>query len=295
MNPSLCAIVVTYHPDVEFAGRLGRILPQVGALIIVDNGSSEATIPMLRECAKDPRVTLILNGENFGIARALNIGIQSAVARAFEWVLLLDQDSVVDADLVTHLFAVHAEFPHKEQLAVIGAAFRDVNLAPEEPEGGDRRPWTEVELVITSGSLIPLANHARVGPFREEFFIDCVDIDYCGRARARGLLVIKTRRTLMTHAIGASTRHNVLWMHKWTTNHSADRRYYFARNGTVTLREYGNYAFGLWALKSFSRCFRLCKRIALYEEMKTRKILAVAHGWFDGVRGRLGPRTRRPS
>jgi hypothetical protein len=97
----------------------------------------------------------------------------------------------------------------------------------------------------------------------------------------------------MSHSIGAISRHKVLWMKKWTFNHSAERRYYIARNDTVMLREFGHYIFGLWALKSFGRCVRLCKRIALYEEMKTRKIVAVAQGWWDGVRGRMGPRPHR--
>jgi hypothetical protein len=94
----------------------------------------------------------------------------------------------------------------------------------------------------------------------------------------------------MSHSIGAITRHNLLGFKKWTYNHSPDRRYYIARNDTVLLREYGQYALGLWALKSLSRCIRLCKRIALYEQMKSRKMAAVAQGWWDGVRGHLGPR-----
>jgi rhamnosyltransferase len=140
--------------------------------------------------------------------------------------------------------------------------------------------------------LIPLETHAAIGVFREEFFIDYVDLEYCCRARAKGYFVIRTRKPIMSHAIGAITRHSVLWMKKWTFNHSADRRYYIARNDTVMLREYGNYGFGLWALKSFGRSVRLCKRIALYEQMKTSKMIAVAQGWWDGVRGQMGPRTR---
>ncbi len=45
-------------------------------------------------------------------------------------------------------------------------------------------------------------------------------------------------------------------------------------------------------MKSLSRCLRLCKRIALYEQMKSRKMAAVAQGWWDGVRGHMGPRPR---
>jgi len=295
----VCAVVVTYHPDPELPVRLRGILRQVGAVVIVDNGSGDAELKMLRELSADPLVTLVLNSDNLGIARALNVGIQRAAALGFAWVLLLDQDTSVDEDMVRTLIAVHAAFPDKDRLAVIGSGFRDVNRQPRgagnAAHGGSREeaPWEDVECVITSGSLLPLAAHAAIGPFREEFFIDHVDIEYCFRARAKGFRVIKTRRSIMSHAIGATTEHNWLWLNKWTTNHSPDRRYYFARNDTVMLREYGHYMFGMWALKSLSRRIRMCKRIALYEQMKTRKMLAVAQGWWDGVRGRLGPRSPR--
>ena len=106
-----------------------------------------------------------------------------------------------------------------------------------------------------------------------------------------GYQVINTRKQLMSHAIGSPTQHHLLGVKKWTTNHSPDRRYYIARNNTVMLREYGNYRSGCWALKSLRRSLRQCKRIALYENMKLEKIAAVIHGWWDGIHGKLGPRT----
>ena len=47
---------------------------------------------------------------------------------------------------------------------------------------------------------------------------------------------------------------------------------------------------GSWRLKSFVRCCRLVKRIAMYEQDKARKIYAVWQGWWDAVRGHMGPR-----
>jgi len=298
----VCAVVVTYHPDSEFPERLARILPQVGALVIVDNGSNEAELAMLREISTNPSIALVSNAENLGVARALNIGIQRAALKS-SWALLLDQDSLVDGDMVQKLLAIYASFPDKDHLAVIGSGFRELNGGfhatdieiPSAAAAAGTAPadaWKEVESVITSGSLVPLKAHAVIGPFREEFFIDYVDTDYCFRARALGLRVIKTREAIMSHAIGAVTQHDVLWMNKWTTNHSPDRRYYGARNDTVMLREYGNYPLGFWALKSLARRLRTCKRIGLYEEMKTAKIIAVMHGWWDGVRGHMGPRAQ---
>jgi rhamnosyltransferase len=289
----VCAITVAFHPDADFPARSARILREVGALVIVDNGSNDAERSMLRDLASNPLITLLSNAENVGIARALNMGIRQADTLGFKWALLLDQDTSLDEGTVQTLIAVSAAFPDRDRLGVIGSGYREVNSPPPEPHeqiGGD--DWEEVESVITSGSLIPLKAHAVIGAFREEFFIDFVDTEYCFRARAKGYRVIRTRRPIMSHAIGAISRHKILWMEKWTFNHSAARRYYIARNDTVMLREFGHYRHGLWALKSFGRCLRLCKRIALYEEMKVQKIIAIGQGWWDGVRGHMGPRAR---
>jgi rhamnosyltransferase len=292
----VCAITVAFHPDAEFPLRVERALREVGAMVIVDNGSGDAELEMLRRLAQNSLIHLIPNLNNVGIGRALNIGVQRAITLGFKWALLLDQDSWIDEDMVQTLIAAGAAYPDRDRLGVIGSGYRESNSPLHEQKDaivGD--DWEEVASVITSGSLIPLKAHLAVGAFREDFFIDYVDTEYCFRARAKGYRVIRTRRPIMSHAIGAISQHNVLWMKKWTFNHAADRRYYIARNDTVMLREFGHYIFGLWALKSFGRCVRLCKRIALYEEMKTRKIIAVAQGFWDGVRGHMGPRPHRPS
>jgi rhamnosyltransferase len=290
----VCAITVTFHPDAQFPLRVERILRQVGALVIVDNGSDEAELRMLRELATNSSITLISNIENVGMARALNIGIRWAIARGFEWTLLLDQDSWADDDMVQTLMAAYVAYPDREHLGAIGSGYRDIDGPWQEQK--DRivdDNWEEVKSAITSGSLIPLKAHAVIGAFREEFFIDYVDTEYCFRARALGYRIIRTRRPIMSHSIGAISRHELLGIKKWTFNHAADRRYYIARNDTVLLREFGHYFVGLWALKSFGRCVRLCKRIALYEQRKAHKIAAVAQGWWDGVRGHMGPRPHR--
>jgi rhamnosyltransferase len=287
----VCAVLITYRPDSGFPTRLSRVIPQVGAAVIVDNGSSEASVQMLRGLSACPALTVVFNGENLGIARALNIGVQRALADGYSWALLLDQDTQVDQDMVERLLATHASC-HEARVAIVGSRFRDTHGRPIDTRRLDSRGehWEEVESVITSGSLLSLRAYAAIGPFRDEFFIDHVDTEYCFRARAAGYRVIETLRPLMSHTVGAPTSHTLLWTRKWTTNHSADRRYYIARNNTVLLREYGTSGGGSWQLKSIARCFRLCKRIAFFEQDKLRKILAVGQGWWDAVRGKMGPR-----
>lgn len=283
----VCAVLVSYHPDEDLAQRIAAVRPQVGALVIVDNGSGEQALAMLRRlAAADPAISLLECGANLGVARALNLGIERASHGPFRWVLLLDQDSTAEPDLVGALLAIHEGFPDPARLAIAGAAFGE----PAAGADAAAEPWVAVETAITSGSLLALAAYRAIGPFREEFFIDYVDSDFCQRARARGYAIVTTRRALMSHVIGAPSRHRLLWMHKWTSNHAVDRRYYIARNDTVMLRERGDRPFGRWALKSLGRRLRTCKRVLLYEDAKAAKTVAIFQGWWHGVRGRLGPR-----
>jgi rhamnosyltransferase len=127
----VCAILVSYHPDAELPRRATRILEQAGALVIVDNGSGEATHEMLRRIAADSRVSLVLNPRNLGIASALNLGVERARALGFAWVLLLDQDSAPHDDMLTSLIEVRAAYPEPARVAVIGAGFgEEIRPAP---------------------------------------------------------------------------------------------------------------------------------------------------------------------
>jgi len=284
-----CAVVVTYNADDALTERLRPLLQQVPLVIIVDNGSKEENTARLRVIALEPKILLVLNGENLGVASALNRGIQHALDLNYRWVVLLDQDSCVAGDMVPTFLAIYADFPDRERLAVIGSGYMD----RPSPVWQKAELWERTESVITSGSFLPLNTHARIGPFRDDYFIDYVDTEYCLRAKLKGYSVIQSRRPLIAHTIGAPTQHQLLWATRVTTNHSADRRYYMARNTTALLREYGGYRGVGWAVKGLQRGFRLCKRILLYESNKSQKISAVIEGWWDGVRGRMGPRRPR--
>jgi rhamnosyltransferase len=288
----VCGVLVTYHPDSGFPHRLRDILQQVATVVVVDNGSAETHLELLRDLAAEHRVALVLNGANVGLARALNVGIEHAAALGFSWAVLLDQDSRIDVDMVRTLVAVRESFTDKARLGLIGAGFRErhrisAKIARLESRSNE---WREVQTVITSGSLLSLNAYRHIGPFREAFFIDHVDTEYCARARARGYRVLKTLRPLMTHSIGKPTQHRLLWMKKWTSNHSADRRYYITRNYTVMLHEGGARIPGSWALLGLLSGLNACKRIALYENAKREKIAAVFSGWWDGIMGQMGPR-----
>lgn len=287
MNPGskadVCAVVVTYHPDPGFPDRLDRVRPQVRRVVVVDNGSSLQAREMLRNAA-GPDVGLILNDANLGVATALNQGMRHVMGSSCRWVLTLDQDSTVEPFLVEALLEAYSGYPSGEKVAVVGSNYYDEirgkTLLPESPA---QPPCLEQTTVITSGSMISVAAYTKVGPFRDDFFIDHVDDEYCLRARAMGYKVILCRRPVIRHSIGGAVGKRILGRTFWSSNHSAARRYYMARNFVWVAREHLFFQPG-WVTLRVLRHAGFLLLMALLEKERWGKIGGTARGILDGLR-----------
>ncbi len=299
---SVAAVVVTFHPEPGFAAKLASLLPQVGAIVVVDNGSCPGELPAGDDPALQGRVEIIANGENRGLAAALNQGLRRAQERGFGWALTLDQDSSPLPNLVAAAARAFEAHPHRERLAAIGATA----VGPEDPgdaatrapasASASARTYRTMPAVITSGTLHSIPAWERLGPFREDYFIDCVDIEFCLRARARGLEVVRATEPGLAHRIGVPSRKMALGRWMMPTNHSPLRRYYLTRNRISTWRTYAR-SDGRFVLRDMRQSVREWVGIAFAESDRTVKLRAILAGFRDGILGRYGPKQqlKRPS
>jgi rhamnosyltransferase len=291
VSQTICAVVVTYFPDSDFFKRLERVVSQVPQTVIVDNGSSASCVEQLNRAADRLSIHLILNPCNEGLASALNTGVRWAASHGFQWALTLDQDTTVAPDMVETLAALVGCYASPEHLAVIGSNYRDkVNgaLFRELVPTANGFSGREMTSVLTSGSLTSIPVFQSIGGFRENFFIDCIDHEYCLRARSRGFHVVLTSKPVMEHGIGHLTAHRLLWRKVNTSNHSPLRRYFTFRNMVIVTREYffkepGWISYALWGLtKSLILIF-------LFEKDPLTKLRFIFRGCLDGALGRTGP------
>jgi rhamnosyltransferase len=285
---TICAVIVTYYPDSGLFDRIERVAAQVSQTVIVDNGSPTSCIEQLTKITDSFEVHLILNTSNMGLASALNTGIYWAASRGFRWILTLDQDTAVAPDMIDTLAEVFRCYPFPERLAVIGSNYRNkVNgkLFFEHVIGTNGFPGTEMTSVLTSGSLVSIDALQTIGSFRDDFFIDCVDHEYCLRARAHGFQVAMTSKPVMEHGIGHLTEHRLLWKSVGTSNHSPVRQYFMTRNTLILAREY----FGMeprWILNYLWAWVKSIILILLFEEERLSKIRNIFRGCVDGLLGR---------
>lgn len=282
----VCAVIVTFNPPGDTWHNIAAVGRQVDRVVLVDNGSPEITLAALRSFAATANCVLIENGENLGIAVALNVGLRWALHNRYDWVALFDQDSTVGDGMIDLMVESHSSSAESAHIAIVTPKHI------ERLSGDWMMPYLAQDgsplTVVTSGSLLPTEVIHECGLFEEPLFIDCVDDEFCLRARARGFTISLCEEAVLYHRLGEPTLHSLFGRRSIRTfNYSAERRYYMARNRVVMCRRYWSRHFG-WCVKQLISLGKDAVKIALVETNRRRKLDLLARGVVDGVCGRLG-------
>jgi rhamnosyltransferase len=291
-------VIVTYFPDKSSLEHIKRILDLCSAVIIVDNTPQGKKI--LFPAA--PHLTVCMFGENLGLAKALNRGIEIAGGNGIENIFLFDQDSYVPE----HFFDNMIRF--KSQLEA-----RTANCALYAPDFWDRNSRSSAKfpilsrftlkhatckeaaslendgaiIAITSGTLITYSMYKRIGPLKESYFIDFIDNEYCLRANMLGFKVAINCNVVLNHSIGTRSKHTFGGLTIKPNHHAPVRRYYIFRNGIRTALDYfKNYP--SYSLLLVARLVHEMLSILMYENDKQRKFRAIFYGIYHGLAGIMG-------
>jgi GT2 family glycosyltransferase len=293
---AVAAVVVTYHPETTVTRTLEAALAQARWLVVVDNGSPPDRLAAVEGVvqASGGQAEIVRNTANMGIAAAQNQGIARARALGARHVLLLDQDSVPQPGMVAALLdalrsgervgmavPVTADDGQRKptQFLTSPDGHRAAAQAPEQPV------LRHVLYAIASGSLIPMAVLDTVGPMREDFFIDFVDVEFGLRLRRAGWDIVAARDSRLAHRLGAYEERRLFGRTIPVTHHSAQRRYTQYRNRVRTLRLHGR------AMPAFLRAELPAiavdlLRLVLFERGRPAKIAATLRGALAGLFGR---------
>jgi rhamnosyltransferase len=283
-SPTTAAVVTAYHPDERLAAVVESALLSCEHVVIADNTPGDA--PTLADKLSGPRVRVLRSGHNRGLAGALNSGLAQVPAEA-EAVLFLDQDSVLPPELVSGLLAHLAADP---TIGVAGPTPVDAATGGRYERSADRHAAVDDRpSIITSGMVVRRSCFAAVPGFREDFFVDCVDTDFCLRVRRSGSRVVRDAGLVLPHSIGSGRDHKLGSVNVRVLHYPAWRHYWIARNGLVLSREFlgaerrfviDNALFmGRWLLVT-----------TLFDERRRASVPAILRGLLDGLTGRVSRR-----
>lgn len=286
---NICAIVVTYHPDEGLPERIERILGQVDKVVIVDNHSSETCLAMIKKISAHLEIHLILHDENLGIATALNQGIRYAIDCGYTWALTLDQDTVPYQTMIQNLISAYHDCPFKEKVGIVGPNFQENNTGKTllHDSEYENNSWLAMNEVITSGNLLCIPIFEKIGSFRDDFFIDCVDLEYCLRLRANGYRIIVATKIGMIAFLGNAKVQKFLWRTVMPYHYPPLRYYYKTRNGLLLAQEYFWKEIA-WSLSRLTMPIRDGLRITLFEDNKILKLGYICLGIYHALISKAG-------
>ena len=282
-----CAAVILYRPDKALLRRQGEGLRGVPLFAFSNEPVDADTLAAL--ATGDLRLTTNLH--NVGLAHGLNAVMEAAARSGFSHVLLLDQDSEPTIEIFAGLVARATALERAgERVAVLAPRLIPPKEGFYKPiryerRGGRRADGlTPVHYAPTSGSLVSVAAYREIGPFRDDFFIAGIDVEWGFRAWSRGWTSYVAPDLAMPHRWGEAVDAGEMGKPQ-ILRHAPLRNYYYARNVIATAKL--AHVPLSWRAKS---CAVLAAQIVLLAVRGDKGALGpIMSGLSDGFAGRLGP------
>lgn len=171
-------------------------------VVLVDNGSVDGSPEKL--LANAPEIRLIRNPTNLGFAGGCNVGIRDALRRGTDYLLLLNNDTIVAPDFLSQLVHVTESdetigaaspkvlfFDHPDRLNYAGGEHRRWRLFPKpfglrQLDDGRYDKLREVSLLTGCAFLIKAEVVRKIGVLEEIYFHFYEDIEWSLRVVKAG-------------------------------------------------------------------------------------------------------------
>jgi GT2 family glycosyltransferase len=282
----ISALILNWNQAELALAAAASVATQVTEVVLVDNGSREDDVSLLRRGVREHGYRLIVNEVNLGYAGGNNVGIVDAIERGAERLLVMNSDALAHAGSVQLL---HDALDSDERIAVAMPAVVDartglvihtscrVNARTgagqwddyQRPIGDISREVRSTEYVSGEAFLARSAAFTDAGAFDERFFCYFEDGEWSMRLRGKDWMLVAVPAATFSHIVGASGVGLV-------------GSYYRARNQVLFLRlglRRGILASATTTAISLLRPLA----IALLRDRNGRAAWAIARGWMAGV------------
>ena len=269
------------------------------ALYVIDNASQDATRSILK-MENDSRLKIINNSTNFGVAKANNQGIESAIADGCNQVLIINNDVEFETTLIEKLLQAQTEkscslvtpkmmyFDNPNHIWYAGSWFikkkgyLPLHRGMKQLDDGQYDKITEVEYAPTCCLLAKKEVFQDIGLMDEKYFVYFDDTDFSYR-------VWKDRRHKMFYYPNVKFYHKVGSLTK-SFNKEEEKIFrgdFFIQQSTKNhiyfLKKIGGlFAYSFIAWLFFKNNIRFIVNPQIRKNFKTW--LLINKSYFEGVR-----------
>lgn len=271
--------VVTYNPDIErFKSNIYSLMKQVDYLYLFDNGSKNFN--EIRQVVSEFSEKIYIYGavQNVGIADGLVHIMDFAKAKKYDWVLTVDQDSVLDINLIDQ-YKKALKIYKNDDLGMLTCLIKDRNFTDTSIEK-QSKSLIEVPICITAGALTNVNNYFLTPGYDRKMFIDLVDTDICLSLREKGYKILRINYLGLYQEIGHGENKRVFTKDIIVHHSSVFREYYMVRNAFVLNKRHPMTYNKIALIKALLLNIFI---ISFYENNKMRRFVQYVRGVRDGI------------
>ena len=291
MNPNVFIIILNWNgkkDTLECLSSLKKIYYKNYKIVLVDNGSKDDSVKEIKK--NFPSVEIIKNKKNLGFSEGNNVGIRYALKNEADYVLLLNNDTIVYKDFLKKMIG---EAEKNEQIGIIGPKIYYyskpkilwfsggminykkglfTHIGQNKKDSKEYSHLGNVDYITGCAMLIKKSVIKSIGLLDPKYFAYFEDIDYCIRAKKAGYGIRLVPEAKIKHKVSSSSggEENPL------------KTYYKNRNILLFMKKHSPRK----AIFSFFLHFFKDKAIEiaiLTIKRKTACIKAILRGIYDGL------------
>jgi GT2 family glycosyltransferase len=290
MFTDLCIVIVNWNLKEDTLECVDSLLSSgvtLNQIILVDNGSTDGSVQIFKEHHRD-EIAIIESQENVGYAAGANLGIKQALDQHFNWVLLLNNDTIVATNFLTELHKAILDLDgyaiinplilyHSNRSMIWSAGDKQIDhtlLTTHPFKNRQLSPGLPIVVPIDFPSgcamMVKREIFEKIGLLDPTLFMYGEEVDFCWRAKMSGYQFACYTPASVWHKVSKSS------------NSVRPRtRYLQIRNQS---RFYRRYAPGPWKWFYFIFTFFRTLYFGILDLLKNQVSLInpAFRGWLDG-------------
>ena len=293
--PKVTIIILNWNgkeDTIECLESLKHITYPNYEMLLVDNGSTDGSVECFRE--KYPGIEIIETGENLGFAGGNNVGIRRAMDEEADYVLLLNNDTVVDPEFLGELVKVAESnisigivgpkiyyydyggrkdviwFAGGKMLRRIGQPFHD---GLHKIDKGQYGKLKNVDFITGCALLVKKEVIDKIGLLDVDYFAYFEDLDYNIKVSKAGYSIVYSPKAKIWHK-GSST--SGFMSPTYIYFHTRNRIIFVKKNAT-------KFDFLIVFIPYFITIRVICPLFILIAKRKWDSIKSLAYGFKEGM------------
>jgi GT2 family glycosyltransferase len=233
-SPLVFIIILNWNgkkDTIECLHSLEKVTYPNKKIIVVDNASSDGSVEEIQRLFSE--VEVIVNDTNLRFAGGNNVGIKRAIEQGAEYILLLNNDTIVEIDFLSRLVE---EAQKNEKIGMVGPKiyyYSDpkrlwyaggkiilwkgliAHIGVHEIDEGQYDSIKETAYITGCCILVKRSVIETVGLLDESYYIYGEDADWCVRVARAGFKLIYVPSALIWHKLSVASGGHFSWFKNW--------------------------------------------------------------------------------